>query len=247
MTIAITEIVKRSEQGVTLPFLCRTANGTGWFVKGVVGAGAEALRAEWICGKLAKALRLPIPAFAIAEVDEMLVAMSAVDGVHELGRRYAFGSQAIEGAQEITFTQALTLPLELRARVLLFDWWIRNEDRILGAKGGNPNLLTTGSASPEPWLIDHHTAFDRAFQPERFWSNHIFADARGVWTTAWRKRETKRLNAAAKMLAAAWDAMPEAWFPEGDSNSSTSVLEHKRIAEILLRPIDAPAEFWNIP
>ena len=247
MNIKITEIVRRSEQGVTMPFLCRSAKGMGYFVKGIVGAGAEALRAEWIGGKLAKALKLPIPDFAVVEVDEALVAMSAVDGVHELGRRFAFGSQAVVGAQEITFTQAHTLPLELRARVLLFDWWIRNEDRILGAKGGNPNLLATGSASPETWLIDHHTAFDRAFQTERFWSNHIFADARGVWTTAWRRRETKRLHAAAKMLTAAWNSMPETWFPEGENNSSTSVLEHKRIAEILLRPIAAPAEFWDIP
>ncbi|MGK3946997.1 HipA family kinase, partial [Streptomyces caeruleatus] len=77
--------------------------------KGLVGVGAEALRAEWVGGKLAKALNLPIPPFAIAEVDEALVAMSAVEGVHELGRRYAFGSQGIPGAQEITFTQAIAL------------------------------------------------------------------------------------------------------------------------------------------
>ena len=61
MSVAITEIVRRSEQGVTRPFLCRSADGTGYFVKGIVGAGAESLRAEWVCGKLAQTLGLPIP------------------------------------------------------------------------------------------------------------------------------------------------------------------------------------------
>ena len=182
MSVAITEIVGRSVQGVTRPFLCRNAKGTGYFVKGVVGTSAEALRAEWIGGKLARALKLPIPDFAVVEVDEALVAMSAVDGVHELGRRFAFGSQAILGAQEVTFTQVMALPQSLRARVLLFDWWIQNEDRILSAIGGNPNILTTGSDPVEAFLIDHHNAFDRAFDPAKFWRNHMFADARALWT-----------------------------------------------------------------
>lgn len=247
MNVAISEIVKRSEQGVTLPFLCRSANGAGWFVKGLVGAGAESLRAEWIGGKLAKALRLPIPTFAVVEVDELLVEMSAVEGVAELGRRYAFGSQAVAGAQEITFTQAISLPLELRARVLLFDWWIRNQDRMLNALGGNPNLLTTGSEPPEPWLIDHHNAFDREFDAASFWSTHVFAAARSLWSPAWRRKETKRLSTAAAKLGEMWDSLPAAWLPDDDTTSSTSALEQARLAEILLRPIDAPSEFWNIP
>jgi len=246
MSNIITEIVRRSEQGVTRPFLCRSADGAGWFVKGLVGAGAEALRAEWIGGTLAKALRLPIPQFAVVDVDEALVEVSAVDDAHELGRRYAFGSRAVAGAEEITYTQAVALPLEWKARVLLFDWWICHEDRILSPLGGNPNLLTTGRDPVEPWLIDHHSAFDREFDAARFWKNHIFADSRAVWTNAWRKRETRRLKKAATRLNAAWEALPEVWLP-GDEIENTSVLERNRLAEILLRPVAAPAAFWNIP
>lgn len=244
MTVEVTEIVRRSEQGVTRPFLCRSAHGAGYFVKGIIGAGAEALRAEWIGGKLAKALKLPIPDFAVVEVDEALVAMSAVEGVDELGLRYAFGSQAIPGAQEITFTQSLALPLEWRARVLLFDWWTQHEDRMLSPLGGNPNLLTTGSDPIEPWLIDHHSTFDREFDAANFWKHHIFADTRAIWTKAWRKRESARLKSAAARLDAAWKAMPTAWLPDDEV---TSALERDRLAAILLQPIAAPAEFWNIP
>ncbi len=247
MSTSIAEIIRRSEQGVTKPFLCRAANQESWFVKGFVAAGAEALRAEWICGNLAKALHLPISDFTVANVDERLIAMSAMDGVHELGGRYAFGSKAVIGAQEITFTQATALPPEWRARVLLFDWWIRNGDRILGPIGGNPNIITTGSKTVEVWLIDHHNAFERQFDASKFWRDHIFADTRALWTPVWRRAEMKRMKAAAIKLPDVWEAMPSAWFNDNDSTSPTSTLEHDRIAEILRRPIDAPAEFWNIP
>lgn len=243
MAVTITEIVRRSEQGVTRPFLCRSEDGTSYFVKGIVGAGAESLRAEWIGGKLAGALHLPIPAFAVVEVDEALIQLSALDGVCELGRRYAFGSQAVPGAQEITFTQSIALPLEWRAKVLLFDWWICHQDRILSPLGGNPNLLTTGSDPVVPWLIDHHSAFDREFNSDEFWRHHIFAAARAIWTEAWRKRETSRLKKAAARLEAAWESIPDAWLPD----EATSNLEYDRLTEVLLRPIAAPAEFWNIP
>lgn len=247
MSIAISEIVARSEQGVTKPFLCRTPDGKSWFVKGLVGVGAEALRAEWICGKLAKALRFPIPGFSVAEVDDLLVKSSAVEGVFELGRKYSFGSRAVPGAQEISFTQSMSVPLELKARLLLFDWWIQNEDRTLGAISGNPNMLSTGSSPIEVHLIDHHNAFDREFNPDNFWRNHIFADARGIWTLAWQRRETKRLMNAFTKLEDAWEEMPDAWFPDSDRTLSTSALEHTRIAAILSRPKDDPSSFWKIP
>ncbi len=247
MRIAISEIITRSEQGVTKPFICLSDDGRKWFVKGLAGVGAEALRAEWLCGRLAKLLRLPIPDFAIAEVDEMLVASSAVKDVFELGRKYAFASKAVEGAQEISFTQAMTLPIELRARILLFDWWIRNEDRTLGAISGNPNIISTGSSPIAAHLIDHHNAFDATFSEGNFWRNHIFADAQVVWTPTWKRLESKRLLAAAKKLVNAWDFMPEAWHPEGESTSLTSGLEQTKIAGILSRPKDAPVDFWKLP
>ncbi len=247
MRIAISEIITRSEQGVTKPFICLSDDGRKWFVKGLAGVGAEALRAEWICGRLAKILHLPIPDFAIAEVDETLVASSAVKDVFELGRKYAFASKAVEGAQEISFTQAMTLPMELRARMLLFDWWVRNEDRTLGAISGNPNIISTGCSPITAHIIDHHNAFDVTFSEENFWKTHIFSDAKVLWTLAWIRRESKRLLTAAKELSDAWDLMPEAWNPEGDSTSSTSALEQTKIAGILSRPKDAPADFWKHP
>jgi hypothetical protein len=33
------------------------------------------------------------------------------------------------------------VPVALALDVLVFDWWLRNEDRHLTESGGNPNLL----------------------------------------------------------------------------------------------------------
>ena len=134
--------------------------------------------------------------------------------------------------------------MEWRARVLLFDWWIQHEDRILSPLGGNPNLLTTGGDPVDPWLIDHHSAFDRDFGAAIFWKSHVFSNARSIWTKAWRKRELAKLKRAASRLDAAWKAMPEIWLPEDES---TSALERDRLAAILLLPVTAPEQFWNIP
>jgi hypothetical protein len=247
MGIIIREIIRRSEQGVTLPFLCRSTEGDIYFVKGIGGVGIPALRAEVIGGTLASLLRLPIPDFAIVEVSERLIEMSAVDGVIELTGHFAFGSRAIEGAEEISFSQTLALPLEWKAKVLLFDWWIQNEDRILSPLGGNPNMLVSQQLLAQPWLIDHHCAFDTRFDSTAFWKNHIFADSRKIWTKAWRNKEGKRLQKLVDQIHLIWNTLPLPWRSEINEDSSETDLELNRISRILRRPVDAPGEFWNIP
>ena len=58
--ITIMEIKRRSEQGVTRPFLCRGDDGRWYWVKGN-GAGKLALCREWIAGRIAQLMGLPIP------------------------------------------------------------------------------------------------------------------------------------------------------------------------------------------
>jgi len=247
MSILITEIVRRSEQGVTRPFLCRSKTGDTYFVKGL-GVGAEGLRAEWINGHLAKCLKLPIAPFSVVEVPPTLVTNSAVEGASELLGTFGFGSRVIPGAREITFTQVEDLPLEQRAEVLLFDWWIRHADRNLNPLGGNPNLLISkGDEQPQLWLIDHHNGFDQTFDDGLFWKGHIFAEARGIWSPAWQRRAESRLSRASKGLSKAWDAMPANWFPDQDITSAASGLEYDRLARILTRPTLAPVDFWRVP
>ena len=84
---------------------------------------------------------LPIPEIAIAEVPATLVRFSAMPDIADLGVGPAFASQAVEDAQELAFAALSRVPEQLRLQVLLFDWWVHNEDRTLNEYGGNPNLL----------------------------------------------------------------------------------------------------------
>ncbi|WP_409527298.1 HipA family kinase [Rhizobium sp. BK591] len=51
MPIEIEEVLRRSDQGVTRPYICRGADGKLYYVKGK-DAGYESLVKEWIAGTL---------------------------------------------------------------------------------------------------------------------------------------------------------------------------------------------------
>ena len=244
MSVTISEVVRRSEQGVTLPFLCRSANGTFYYVKGS-GVGKEQLRAEWVAGCLARSLGLPIPDFDQVDIPTEIVRYSSVPGIAELGAGIAFGSSLIQNAQEIRYLQSQAVDLALQAKILLFDWWIQNGDRTLTSLGGNPNVLCTGHRAPQISIIDHHGAFDLDLDPSALWSSHIFTGGRALWTPAFIAEMTPRLAATAALLPSFWSQMPESWFPSEDLKSDISTLEFTRIHKILNRPFDLPDSFWN--
>ena len=123
------------------PFLCRGSDGENYFVKGR-GAGYKGLIAEYVSARLGSILDLPIPPFDVVQVPSELVSQSHLEGIWELGSGPAFGSRQVAYAQEISVSTLVRVPLELQQRVLLFDWWIKNEDRYYSEpQGGNPNLL----------------------------------------------------------------------------------------------------------
>lgn len=72
MTVQVVEVLRRSEQGMTRPFICRGDDGEIYFVKGV-GAGRRSQICEWVAGKLASAFGLPIAPFRLLDVPEELI------------------------------------------------------------------------------------------------------------------------------------------------------------------------------
>ena len=87
--IQIVEILKRSEQGMTRPFICRCEDDRLYYVKGR-GAGPRSLLCEWLAGHLANALDLPVPEFVIAQASKELVDLFPDGG--DLGALPAFAS-----------------------------------------------------------------------------------------------------------------------------------------------------------
>ncbi len=164
MTTKIVEVLNRSTQGITRPFLCRGDEGSLYYVKHNA-AGLRAMICEWIAGNLAQRLGLPIPRFKQSVIPTELIAMSAREDITDLGAGIGFASQFIENADELTYLFIQQIDPALRAKILLFDWWTANGDRTLTESGGNPNILWFHRDS-KAYIIDHNLALDETALPE---------------------------------------------------------------------------------
>lgn len=211
-TVIIEEILGRSRQGMTEPFICRGDDGETYYVKGA-GAGRRSLICEWVSAQLASAFGLPVAGYALAEVPEQLVAIKVRPDIAELGAGLVFASRRLANVQELTpITQAL-VPDRLALDVLVFDGWLHNEDRHLTAHGGNPNLLWDVAAN-QLAVIDHNQAFDPDFDAQRFLESHVFADR---WNDVFSDHDMRlqyqtRMVSALERLPAIRASIPESWW-----------------------------------
>ena len=61
--------------------------------------------------------------------------------VEHLGPGMLFGSRREPNVVELRHADLPRIDWNLKARVLAFDWWIANSDRVFIEGAGNPNLL----------------------------------------------------------------------------------------------------------
>ncbi|MTW19539.1 HipA family kinase [Allochromatium palmeri] len=244
MTAHIVEVLRRSEQGITRPFICRGEDGEIYFVKGR-GAGRRSQICEWIAGKLALTFGLPMAPFCLVDVPDELVEADGARTLWDLGAGPAFGSQWQE-AMDLTVSAIREIPKEIQQDVLVFDWWIHNGDRLLTDRGGNPNLLWN-PASRELIVIDHNQAFDLDFDPENFLDRHVFAAQRHYLFGDRLKRHDYNARFAAAL--ADWPkicaAIPEAWLFV-DPEMTVSVDFDLDMAYLLLKRHEHD-DFWTTP
>lgn len=161
MSLTIVEVLGRSSQGRTEPYVCRGDDGEVYFVKGR-SATRPGLIAEWLCARLAEHFGLPLPPYSIATVPEELIEADLTGWLHDLGVGEVFASQRIN-AVELTEVHRELVPAAVRRDVIAFDWWVRNGDRNLTVAGGNPNLLWNPEGEGSLVVIDHNLAFDPDF------------------------------------------------------------------------------------
>jgi len=242
--LTITEIISRSEQGATRPFLCRAENDLLYYVKGRY-AGHRALCCEWIAGRLGQLLGLPIPDFCIASVPRGLVEGSSRADAADIGTGPVFASQLVEDAQEITFADVKQIDSRLKQTVLLFDWWIRNADRTLTEFGGNPNLLRT-AGSGMLRVFDLNLAFDDTFDEAGFWQSHVFNGAVVVWPGTFKVEIVGKMQSALKQLQGIWQELPEEWRNRDGNIETAGGLDFVTLEQILRRFETSPNEFWAI-
>ena len=206
--IQIVEILGRSTQGITKPFICRGEDDNTYFVKGA-GAGRQSLIYEWVAGNLALELGLPIAPFNILEVPDLLVEGNPL--YSDLGPGPVFGSLK-QTIMELNYAGIARVPDGLQRDVLAFDWWVRNNDRTLSESGGNPNLFW----EPEDErlvVIDHNQAFDADFSIDDFVEYHVFSDkVHDLFDDAlYRQQYAANYQAALTKWQDICDTIPEEW------------------------------------
>lgn len=221
--LEITEILHQSAHGYTKPYLCRASDGELYYVKGYL-AGKESLVFEWIAGCLGRAFNLPIPEFCIVDVPQYLVDPDVGD-YSDLGAGLAFGSRYVEALMEITRERAGKVSLELQRDVVVFDWWIKNQDRTLGAIHGNPNLFLEPKHG-QLVVLDHNCAFDEEFNAEIFVTEHVFSSV--IDSTfndlALRAGYGSRFDDAIGGWAEYCSGLPEEWlYVDGDPSGELRV------------------------
>lgn len=209
--VEIVEVLRRSEHGMTLPFICRGNDGEIYFVKGS-GAGRQSQINEWICGNLALAMGIPVAPFSLVDVPEELAEVLSAEDALALGRGPAFGS-AEQRITELAFSQIPDVPHEMRGSLLVFDWWISNVDRQLTRNGGNANLFWDAEAQ-RLVVIDHNQAFDPDFDPDHFFRYHAFKGSVSLVfdDLVERQHYTDRMEQALKGWDSIIQAIPEEWF-----------------------------------
>ena len=166
-TPQIIQIIRRTDQGATRPFVCRAADGYVYYVKGHSASTGERIR-EWMGTHLAQAFGLPVPPMRLLEVPTTLLKSLDNTTAHDLGKGYAVGSRQVQAVSELRHDEIPLIPTATQQAILLFDYWVKNEDRTLSDLGGNPNLLLN-KATSELYAIDYNLILPTAFDAASFW------------------------------------------------------------------------------
>ncbi|MEW8266482.1 MAG: HipA family kinase [Candidatus Thiodiazotropha sp.] len=242
MTVEIVEILRRSEQGITKPFICRGDDGEIYFVKGQ-NAGHRSLICEWIAGRLAVLIGLPVPPFKQVQVPEELVDFNIGTPLDGLGAGPAFGSLERQ-VTELTVSNVEQVPDKLQQDVLIFDWWVRNADRNLSEFGGNPNLFW------EPGervlvVIDHNQAFDFTVKKSDFSQGHVFAAQTNELSGDFFRRDEYhgKLSMALNEWPQILSEIPETWWFV-DEEQTVPVSFDKQTVYELLKGFESE-DFWS--
>jgi len=219
--LEVIEIISRSAQGITRPFLCRASDGKTYFVKGRAASVDAGLIKEWLGAQLAQALALPLPAGKILYVDDSII-LEHSEAASALGEGYVFGSEQIPSVTELKYELISQIPPEQQKDILLFDLWVQNEDRTLSEWGGNPNLLWKSEQS-KLYLIDHNLIFDNQFNINDFWETHVFKHI--IFDLIDRLNYQERMQKALKCWQSAWDVIPEEWKDENNGFVPNEILQ----------------------
>ena len=230
----IIEIIDRLQQGVTHATLCRAEDQRVYVVKTRKQTGSNAIISEWIAGRIGLAMGLPIPPIETLYLEPGVAQFLIQPDAAALAESPSFGSSFVDATNQFSPELNDQVPDPLRARILFFDWWVRNQDR----SDGNPNLLWD-AIRREIHVIDHNMAFDRDFDAASFWEHHLFRESRQLWDAVFKAQITKEIRRILTCLPDYWGELPPEWTDTGGAVTMA-------VIENMLREFEQPT-FWSLP
>jgi len=235
--LQIKEVLGLTDQGRSLPLKCIAEDGSLYFVKGQQTNRASLWR-EWVCGHLAQALGLNVPPFSLVQVPEQLYAELPPE-LRQVGCLPAFGSRCHEATGWLELGMAPSVAPAQQRDVLVFDWWVRNTDRL----AGNPNLLWDVQHSSMV-VIDHNLALAQDFDAAEFLQQHVF---RSQWNQlddfVTRAEYERRLVEALPVARTALGTAPEEWLWENSEFDIPANFDRQAALDLLSRC--ATSELWR--
>ena len=168
--INIVEIQQQMVQGMTKPWLCVGDDGKKYVVKRL-NAGIHGCISEWVAGNLGRKFGLNIPDLVLVSIDECILEYDS-NLQMELGAGIAFASRFQDGLNEVNYEGLTQANKDRLIELYIFDYWIKNDDRTLTEKGGNPNLYQN-LTSKELVVFDHNLAFATDFNLAVFKDTHV--------------------------------------------------------------------------
>ena len=210
----VVQIIRRCEFGTctSRPFQVKADDEKMYFFKGPGDWMRKDYCYETLCARMALAYGLPVAPFDMLEVSQDILMFSVVPDVKALSPGIGFGSQKV-GASSLLPVTVQHVPQELRWKILLFDWWIQNEDRILGEMGGNVNLLWNAEGK-QLVVIDHNNAFDLTFNDEAFFAGHVFGSERNRIEPAFLLAEIQKMGTMITCFSEWTGDFPDEWLEQ---------------------------------
>lgn len=206
--ISIDEIVRKMNQGLTEPYLCKADDGNTYVVKSNNATYAGLVK-EWVVAHLGKEFGLPIPSFKIAWLDDTLLRYSE----YNIEGGYCFASYYHPNIQEITYNQINGLDTWLLKDLFMFDYWVKNNDRNLSQYGGNANFFFD-QRTKQPFVLDHNLSFSDDFDLAAHMAQHVGASRWEGLDLVDMQHYEKKFENAFSVVDNAIKTIPDEWLEQ---------------------------------
>lgn len=238
-------IRRRTNMGITQPFICETECSRWFVVKTLNMMPIEQLLSELVGSTLARYIGLPCPAIELLYFDEKLATLVNPSWVSSITRETAVGSLYYAQSTIAQTAEAKNVGYfsETQQKELyMFDRWICNSDRTASKLGtGNINLLFD-KVEQRILVIDHNLAFDKNTENE--FSNHLFAPSNREWRLDWVDKQNFTDNAINLLnnFDNLYEIFPDDWF--NNDEYCHRIEKYIEKVKLILTRIKSP-EYWK--